>query len=281
MLSTSRMGIVAPSHSTVRLVKSNFIPSPWRMSRPIIISCAPKLPLEMLISHSITRSRWNLGSTKVHRLFLVVVKLPLGVVQTVLVSRFGFNRSLLACLPAKMLPEAPESSKHFSVIGFAFPKWGLNLMYAKGLTSWYFGYFFNCARSPHVHNSTVLKLRRILQHKLQFFNIPTSIIIALQAYYSPLQAPLSDPLREGSERLQYRLSTHSCRFATANRRADDRDCRSSIPSFHFAPLTPLPPTASSQTCYRSGTHSNPILFEYSNVPRRSQFHDDAIVDSCC
>jgi hypothetical protein len=59
--------------------------------------------------------------------------------------------------------------------------------------------FPDCARSPHFHNSTVLKLRRILQDKLQYFNIPTSIIFDLQAYYSPLHAPLSDPLREGSD----------------------------------------------------------------------------------
>jgi hypothetical protein len=73
-------------------------------------------------------------------------------------------------------------------------------------------------------------------------------------------------------------STSLCRLAMANHRVDDRDCQSSIPSY-FTPLTPLHPTASSQTCYRTGMHSYPILFEYSNFPRRSQIHDDAIVDS--
>jgi hypothetical protein len=42
------------------------------------------------------------------------------------------------------------------------------------------------------------QLRRILQdNKLQYFNIRTSIIFDLQAYYSPLQAPLLSPPQGG------------------------------------------------------------------------------------
>jgi hypothetical protein len=99
-------------------------------------------------------------------------------------------------------------------------------------------------------------------------NIPTSIIIALQAYYSPLHAPLSGPLRVGSDSLQLQLSTSLCRLAMANCRVDDHDCRPSM--YTFLLFRTFNSTPSNRVFTNLLPERNvllyPIRFEYSNVP---------------
>ena len=89
----------------------------------------------MYISHSTTQSLWNSGRIKVHQLLYFVDMVPDGVVQIVVVPLIAFLRNLLACFEAIRLPEAPESNRHFRVIGFALPSLELSLANTMGLTS--------------------------------------------------------------------------------------------------------------------------------------------------
>ena len=113
----SCMGITSRSHFTVLSVKSNFMPRPCKRSRPNITSYAPKLLGAILHVHSTTLFLWNSGSMNVALHSLDVVSSPPGVFQMVFLLLVILHGSLLACLAAIILPDAPVSSRHFRVTG--------------------------------------------------------------------------------------------------------------------------------------------------------------------
>ena len=122
----SFIGMEIPSHSTVWLVKSNLNPRSARMSRPIIMSYAPKV-LVTCKSHWMTRSSWNSGIINVPWHFVLVLSSPAGVVHMVLAPPSFFMRNFLACLCSTKVPEAPVSRRQRRVMGLAFPCLELNL----------------------------------------------------------------------------------------------------------------------------------------------------------